>query len=60
MERLQDVSVVCLHGVVLERRDDVSKGRNNDVPLVRLDDVSNKPQMKVTKSSQWYISKMSH
>ena len=42
MERRQDVSVVRLHVVLLERHNDVSKGRNNDVPSVRLHDVSNK------------------
>ena len=42
MERRQDVPVVHLHGVLLERHDDVSKGRNNDAPSLRLHDVSNK------------------
>ena len=31
MERRKDVSVECLHKVLLEHRDDVSRGRNNDV-----------------------------
>ena len=35
-ERRQDVSVVCLHNVLLERCFDVSRGRLNDVPSVRL------------------------
>ena len=34
MERGQDVSVVPLHDVLLECRDGVSRGRNNDVPPV--------------------------
>ena len=66
--RHQGVSVVRLHKVLLERRDDFSRGRNNDVLLLRLHDVSNKSQMKhptmcqwyVTKTSQWYISTTSH
>ena len=41
MERCQGVSVVRLHDVLLEHRDDVSNGRNNDVPSVRLKQVSN-------------------
>ena len=68
LERRLDVSMVHLHNVLLERRDYVLKGRHNDVPLVRLHDVSNKSQMKhrmtsqwyVTKTSQWYVSTMSH
>ena len=68
VERPQVVSVVCLHDVLLERRDDVLRGCNNDVPSVRLHNVSNKSQMKhpttsqwyVTKTSQWYVSMMSH
>ena len=41
MESRQDVSVVQLHDVFLERRDDVLKGCNNDVLSIRLHDVSN-------------------
>ena len=59
MERCQDVSVVRLHGVLLERHNDVSKGRNNDAPLLRLHDVSNKSQMKHPTTSQWYVTKTS-
>lgn len=36
MERRQDASVARLPDVVLERRDDVSRGCNKDVPSVRL------------------------
>ena len=36
MESRQDVSVLRLHDVLLEQCDDVSIGRNNDVPWVRL------------------------
>ena len=39
MERHQGVSVVRLRDVLLERRNDISKGRNNEVPSVRLHDV---------------------
>ena len=68
VERRQNVSVVLLHDVLLERRDHVLRGRNNDVPSVRLHNVSNKSQMKhpmtsqwyVTKTSQWYVSLTSH
>ena len=42
MERRQDVSVVRLYDVLLEHHNDVSKGRNNDAPSLRLHDVSNK------------------
>ena len=59
MERRQNVSVVRLH-VLLERRNDISKVRNNDVPSVRLHNVSNKFQMKHPKTSQWYVSTTSH
>ena len=44
MKRRQDASVVRLHDILLERRDDVSRGLN-DVPSVRLLDVSNKSQI---------------
>ena len=40
-------------GYILERRDNVSRGRNNEVPPVRLHDVSNKTQMKHPATSQW-------
>ena len=36
MERRQDLSVVRLHGILLERGDNVSRERYNDVPPVRL------------------------
>ena len=42
MERRQDVSVVHLHDVLLESRDNVSRGRNNDVRSVGLHNVPNK------------------
>ena len=41
LERRQDVSVVDFHDVLLERRDNVLKGHNNDVPSVRSKQVSN-------------------
>ena len=46
VERHQDVSVVRLHNILLERRDDVSKRRDNDVQSVCLLDASNKSRMK--------------
>ena len=48
----QDVSVVRLHEVLLLCRDDVSRGRNDDVSSVLLHDVSNKSQIKHPKTSQ--------
>ena len=51
MERRQDVSVVRLY-VLLERHNDVSKGRNNDAPSLRLHDVSDKSQMKHPTTSR--------
>ena len=68
IERCQDPLVVYLHEVLLERRNNVSKGRDNDVPSVRFSNVSNKSQMKhpttsqwyVTKTLQWYVSTRSH
>ena len=41
VERRQDISVVRLHDVFKECRDNVSMVRNNDTPLVRLHGVSN-------------------
>ena len=46
MERRQDASVVRLYDVLSERHNNVSKGRNNDAPPLRLHNVSNKSQMK--------------
>ena len=60
VERCQDASLIRLHDVLLERRDDVLRGSNNDVPLVRLHDVSNKSQMKHPMTSLWYVSMTSH
>ena len=57
VERRQDVSVVHLHHVLLVCRDDVSWGRNDEVPSVRLHNVSNKSQMKHPMTSQWYVTK---
>ena len=48
----QDVSVVRLRDVLLERRDDVSRGPNNNVLSVRLHGLSNKSQMKHPTISQ--------
>ena len=39
MERRQDVSVVRLYDVLLERHNDVSKWRNDDAPSLRLHEV---------------------
>ena len=60
VELRQNVSVVVLHDILLERRDNVSRGRNNDVPSVRLLDFSNKSHMKHPTTSQWYVTKTSH
>ena len=57
--RHQGVSLVRLNDVLLVCCDDVSWGGNDDVPSVRLHDVSNKPQMKQPMTSQWYVTKMS-
>ena len=66
-ETPNDVSVVRLRDILLDRPD-VSRARNNDVPWIRLLNVSDKSQMKhpttsqwyVTKTSQWYVSTTSH
>ena len=51
VERHQDVSANRLHEVLLELRGDVSRGRNNEVPSVNLDNISNKFQTKHPKAS---------
>ena len=58
-ETPNDISVAGLHDALLVCRDDVSWGRNGDVPSVRLHDVSNKSQMKHPMTSQWYVTKTS-
>ena len=58
-ETPNDISVVRLRDILLERRDDVSRGRNNDFPSACLLDVSNKSQMKHQMTSQWYVTKTS-
>ena len=55
MKRRQDVSVVRLCDVLLERHNDVPKERNNDAPSLRLHDVSNKSQMKHPTTSDWFM-----
>ena len=68
MERCQGVLVVRLHDVLLERHDNASRGRNDNVPSERFHEVLNKSQMNhsttcqwyVTKTSQWYVSTTSH
>ena len=59
VERRQDISVVRLHDVLLEFRDDVSRGSNDHASSVHLHDVSNKPQMKHLTTSQWNVKKTS-
>ena len=59
VESRQDVSVVRLYNILLERREVVSRGRSNDLPSVRLLNVSKKSQMKHPTTSQWYVIKMS-
>ena len=72
MERRQDVSVLRLHDVLLEQRDEVSRGRNNnvlsvrhhDISVVRIHDVSLKYLYNVSCKSKmkhpitllWYVS----
>ena len=60
MERRQDVSVIRLDDISLERPVDVSRECNNNVPSVRLLDVSIKSQMKHPTTSQWYVFLTSH
>ena len=60
VERHQDLCMVHIHGVLLERRDEVLRRRNNDVPSVRVHNVSNKSQMKHPTMSQWNVTKTSH
>ena len=47
--------MVCVHDVLLKRRDDVLKGRNCDILSVGLHNLSNKFQMKHPTASQWYL-----
>ena len=56
VERLQDVSVVPPHDVLLAFRDGVSRGHNGSVPSVRLRDVSNQSQMKHQRRLQRRLS----
>ena len=53
VERRQDVSVVRLHNILLVCCGDVSWGCNDDVPSVRLHDVSNRSQIKHPMTSQF-------
>ena len=59
MERREDVSVVHLYDVLLERHNNVSKRRNNDAPSLRPHDVSHKSQMKHPTTSRWNVAKPS-
>ena len=59
VESRQDVSVVRLHDVLLKHRNNVLRGRNNDIPSAGLHDVSNKYQVKHPTTSQWYVTKTS-
>ena len=74
MKRQQDVSVICLHNILLERLKQVSNETPNEVSvvhqqdvlvvrihdflLVRLYDVSCKSQMKHPIMSLWCVSTM--
>ena len=60
VERCQDVQVVRLPDDLLERRDDVLTRPKNNVPSLRLCDVSNRYQIKYSTTSQWYVSVTSH
>ena len=57
VKRRQVVSVVRLQDVIKERRDNVSRVCNSDIPLARLHDVSDQSQMKHPTTSWWYIAK---
>ena len=59
MERRQDVSVIHLHDILLERCDHVSRGHNKKVSSVRLHNDLSKSQMKHSTKSRWYITKTS-
>ena len=59
MECRKDVSVVRLQDVIMEHCDDVSRGSNNEVSSVCLQDISNKPQMIEPTTTQWYVTKTS-
>ena len=50
--------MVRLPDILLKHRDDVLRGRNNDVPSVR--QVSDQSQMKHSTTSQWYVTKTFH
>ena len=54
MESSQDISMVHLHDVLLERHNDVVRGRSNNVPSVPLHDASSKSQMKHPMRTQWF------
>ena len=68
VELCQDVSVFLLNSALLVCCDNVSRGRNNDASSVHLEEVSSKSQTKnqttsqryLTKTSQCYVSTMSH
>ena len=67
MERCQGNLVLRLRDVLLERSNDVSKGRDKETWSVHLHDVWNKSQIKhpkthqyVTKTSQRYESTTPH
>ena len=50
--------MVRLYNVFLERRDDVSRGRNNDVPSVRLHDVSELCFRDILSVGLYYVFKL--
>ena len=56
MERRQDVSVVRLHDILLERTDDLLRWRNNDLSSVRLQKVSNETRNNVLLLLQQDVS----
>ena len=55
-ETPNDILMERLHGVLLEPRGDISRGRNKDFPSARLNDVSIKFQMKHSAISHWYLT----
>ena len=55
VERIVDVSIICLHNVLLECHHNVSRERNIDITLVSLQDVSSKSRMKHQITSQFSV-----
>ena len=59
VELSQDVSVFLLNSALLVCCNNVSRGRNNDASSVYLEEFSSKSQTKNQTTSQWYLTKTS-